>query len=139
MYGLDLGVLWRERRVRKTLNLLARLPRQSHYKAALASDDEVVALMPESLGDYRPPLTEWSPEVEHLAVIADAVRALPAVISASAGVKNGPAVPKSLPRPDTAWERLKAKRARNTQVRTLSAIRAAQERTRRLVEGGDGG
>lgn len=131
-------MVWRARQARKALNLLARLPRQSQYKAALAADDEMVALLPDvEGGEYRPPLTEWSPEVEHLAVIADAVRSLPSVIAASAGVKNGPAVPKSMPRPDSAWERLKAKRQRNTQLRTLSAIRAAQERTRR--GGGDGG
>lgn len=58
--------------------LLDRLPRHSHYKAALVNDATyaaaIVSRNPEGLKSGPPPLTEWSPEVELLAQAVDAMR-----------------------------------------------------------------
>lgn len=87
--------------------LLERLPTSSHYKAALADDDELAEL----LGDVEPqqqsvPIAGYDPVVSRLDSLFDAVNLLRETFIASKQGKNGaPPQPVRAPRPETALER----------------------------------
>lgn len=120
-YGLDLGTEWRARRFRKLLNAIDGLPRHSGFVEALTSDDDwaeqvLAAGEPENLPARR--MSEWSPVVEQLTNILDAVREQTAVAVAAAGGKPNKVKPS--PRPKTALERVR-KRRRTEQHRSLVA------------------
>jgi hypothetical protein len=129
--------LWCEGQYRLILNVIGRLPRNSHYKSAMALDEELARDAPDPVGVYRPPLTEWSPEREALADVVDSLRVLPAVIAASAGAK-GMTVPDPTPRPETAYQRVLAERAKAPARRAIDRIERAHERekNRQQDEGG---
>ncbi|MER7331661.1 MULTISPECIES: hypothetical protein [unclassified Micromonospora] len=111
IYHLDLGTEWRARRWRKLLNLIDGLPRDSAFVEALTSDEQWAR----SVLDNPPPenqparrMSEWSPQLEMLTNLYDAVRENTRAVIASAGGKPGKVLP--APRPVTALER--ARRAR---------------------------
>ncbi|MER7167028.1 hypothetical protein ABT336_13300 [Micromonospora sp. NPDC000207] len=111
MYRLDLGEEWRARRWRRLLNLIDGLPRDSAFVEALTSDDEWAAAVVANPPEERPPsrrMAEWSPQVELLTNLLDAVRENTRVALASAGGKPGQFAP--APRPVTALERVRARR-----------------------------
>lgn len=99
-----------ERRARKALNLIARLPRTSHYTAEVLLDTEVAEKLaaaedPDAeLEQPTPRLTEWTPEVERLTLVADRISEVTAVLIAvnSKGGRLKP--PRPLARPVTALD-----------------------------------
>ena len=103
--------VWRGRITpRQVLNLIDRLPRNSHYMAALADDDELAEHIDDDASAPLPPLTEWSADHAVLTVIAERLGDL---LAATAQANSGKKVPspRPLPRPDTALKR-KVKRRR---------------------------
>lgn len=103
--------LWQERRWRKLLNLIDRLPLNSCFMDEMANDEELAKSQPEPDGDGKPPpprLRDWSPEVNAIALLADRVITL---IQATIAAQGGK--PPTLPymdRPVTAAERIARKR-----------------------------
>lgn len=97
----------RSRRWRRLLNLIDRLPVDSHYAAALAQDDELLELAmaehPGPMPTRSPSTTEFTPVVELLAAVYDAIRVQTATLLAVNG--NKPEQPKPWPRPETARDR----------------------------------
>lgn len=78
----DVGVLWRSRRWRRLLNLIDKLPRNTHYHQAVLADPEHLAMLDRvrAKGDPGPaplpPLATWSAEVDKLADVIDAIKHL---------------------------------------------------------------
>lgn len=101
-----------ERRVRKLLNLILALPRNTLTQEGVANDDELVeSLMAGRDEDAPTPpirMAEFSPEVEALYGVVDR---LGDVVSGLVGL-GGKKPPKiaALRRPQTAWERIAHKR-----------------------------
>lgn len=82
------------------------LPRDSHYVAAVADDDEVAEQAgPQPSKRQPPPLTDWTPEVERLTNLEDLIRNLVALANAQVSGKN-PKPPKPSLRPETALQRI---------------------------------
>jgi hypothetical protein len=99
---VDLGTLWRSRRWNTLLALLDRLPRWSYYYDAISNDPEHADMVAKALADAGPreetpasgpALTTWTPEVEQIVRLIDAVKALHYIIPASQGSKNVKAPP----------------------------------------------
>jgi hypothetical protein len=135
--GADLGVLWRGRRWRLLLNLIDHLPRHTWTQQAMADDpeyaqkiaDAVAARKAKMVVDddelaWSPPLQQYTPEVEALASVVDAVNALRTTFIMANSEKGAqpPQIP-PYPRPVTlvATMREKAQRkARWTAHETLA-------------------
>lgn len=96
------------RRWRFILNLIDHLPSNSNYLAAIADDDELADQQSGEAAPRPPRLTEWSPEVQGIAVLADRVGELIRVMIAQGG-RRPPKIP-HYPRPVTASERAKQRR-----------------------------
>lgn len=108
-YGVDLLGLWRDEiSPRKVLNLVDRLPSTSQYIAAIGQDDEHAANVDMNAAPSPPPLTEWSPVVAGLAVVADRLGTLISVQVARGGGTPPKMAP--YPRPVTAAHRAKERR-----------------------------
>lgn len=108
------------------LSLIDHLPRHSRLGAAMADDDELAELMEGSpVSERPPPLTEWTPEVDALAKVADRLGALVETVTAALG---GTAKVPPLLRPETARDRLKVRREDELVSSLEDDIRAAQER-----------
>lgn len=76
---------------------------------AVANDEEIAASMPPpKLGP--PPLHEWDPVVELLTLLADEVRQLTALTMAANSKTGKVKPPKPLPRPRTAYDRVKSRK-----------------------------
>jgi hypothetical protein len=91
------------------LNLIDHLPRDSHYIAAIANDDEVMAELPADAKPSPPPLTEWSAEVAALAVLVDRLGELIRLMAVQvSGKKQRPIPP--YPRPITAADKVRRRR-----------------------------
>lgn len=106
MRGIDLAQLWRSRRWRLLLNLIDRLPRESHYVEAMLDDEQyalLVADMPLSEPERR--MREWTPELEALATVADRLVDVIDVLSIANGGKASE-LRRSI-RPVTAIERVR--------------------------------
>lgn len=111
--GIDLGSLWRARRWNTLLALIDRLPRHSLYSEAVANDPEHAQMLAEALleGEERddsgvtsgPPISTWTPELEAITRLIDAVKALHYIIPASQGSK-GVKPPAPEPRPTSLLE-----------------------------------
>jgi hypothetical protein len=117
--------VWRGRiTARQVLALIDRLPRDSHFIAALADDDDLAdELADEDDGPPPPPpLTEWSPVVDRLTAVVDLLGQLIATTAGAAGAKAKPPPPQ--PRPVTARDR--AKRRRREFKRSLISDRIAE-------------
>jgi hypothetical protein len=91
--------------VRKVLNLIDRLPSNSHYIAAIANDEELADGAEGEAAPSAPPLTEWSPVVAALAAVADRLSTLINVQVARGGGQTTKIAP--YPRPVTAAQRIK--------------------------------
>lgn len=108
---------------REALNLINRLPRNSHYAAAMADDDDLADLIDEDAPPPKPPLTDWSADHQMLNVIADRLGELLRLTAAANSDKKVPPY-KPLARPETALQR-KARRRRAAK-RDLIADRLAK-------------
>ena len=108
--GLDLGQLWRQRRWTLLLDVLDRLPGNSHFAAAISMDEEHARMMADAIvarkanGDEEdtdgPALTTWTPELAMLTNVFDAVTSVRhAVIMVNSEKRVDP--PKPAPRPWT--------------------------------------
>lgn len=95
------------------LTLIDHLPRTSAYAQALAQDDEL-AEADESAGPRVISLTEWSPEVEALAVVVDRLADVANCIIGTAGGRPSRVAP--YPRPVTAFDRARARRRREAAI-----------------------
>lgn len=118
--------LWRGKiTARQVLNLVDRLPRNSHFAAAMADDDELADLIDDDAPVPPPPLTDWSADHQMLNVIADRLGEL---IRTTAQVNSTKKLPEYRPlaRPETALQR-KARRHRQVK-RDLIADRLAAAR-----------
>lgn len=109
--------------IREALNLVNRLPRNSHLAAAMADDDDLAELIDEDAPAPPPPLTDFSADHQMLNIIADRLGEL---IRTTAQVNSTKKVPpvQPLPRPETALQR-KARRRREYK-RDLIADRLAR-------------
>lgn len=109
MHGIDLAVLFARRRWRRLLNLIDRLPSNSQYVQELANDADLMdAVAAAGARKHVEHLSDWSPEVGKLTLLADLVTQLLHATVAAAGGKPGRFKP--LPRPMTALEAAKHKR-----------------------------
>ena len=125
--GTDLGRLWRSRNCRKLLNLIDHLPQNTWYHQMISEDVEHAVMLlraredAEKRGVQPPPsgpsLRSWSPEVDVMTRVLDAVNNVAYATIKAAGGKGKP--PKSSPRPPTAMEkaRLKIKAERHAILR----------------------
>lgn len=114
--GIDFGALWRSRRWRKLLNLIDHLPQNTWYHQMVSEDvDHAVMLIKaqeeaKRRGHAPPPsgpaMRSWSPEVDALTKVLDAVNNL-TFVTAKAGGSKTTKQPKPAPRPETAMERAK--------------------------------
>ena len=112
--GWDLAQLWKARRWRFLLNLIDHLPRGTAFAEAVAEDDELAAQHGFDGGDKRraaPPVSEFTPDVELLAALYDRIGVLIGWVAAGAGAKKPPKA-QPWPRPVTAIERARSRRAR---------------------------
>lgn len=110
-----MGTLWRARRWRQLLNFIDRLPRHSAYHEALANDEQLAELMLKGRGgDSGPParpvrlMSEFTPEVELLSVLADRMAELIQTVAVTKGAKTRPVAHQ--PRPTTAMQRVRARK-----------------------------
>jgi hypothetical protein len=130
--GVDLGSLWRARRWNTLLAMIDRLPAWSSYYAAVANDPEHAEMAATAMeeGENRedpetsgPALTSWTPEVEVLTRVVDAVKALHYLIPAAAGsksVKPPPPEPRPVTLLDSARRRA-AYKVKKTRHEALAA------------------
>lgn len=129
MYGLDLLDFIRGRHPwGKFLRLVNGLGRSSRYAAALADDDEYaeqVLALPDR-PDRGPALTEFTPEVELLTVLVELAQATNQRLTVLAQQK--PDRVRQLPRPRTAFDRVKARRRRDYFDDLLAEVEQARER-----------
>lgn len=107
--------------VRKVLTLIDRLPSDSHYVSAVADDDDLAeAVEAHAAANPAPSMTEWSPMMALLAVIADRLAVLINVQVARGGGKPGPVHP--YPRPVTAAQRVREQRRLERHNRLVSLL-----------------
>lgn len=99
---------------RKCQVLLDGLPSASHFREAMADDDEVAEANAELLDAMpskrqAPALCEYSPEVQRLDDLLDLVHSFAAMV----GAKGTDARPRTrpVPRPETAFTRLRDRRS----------------------------
>lgn len=123
--GLNLNALFRgEYTPDEVWELLMHLPRDSATIAAIADDDELVGDV-DSIADPKPPrLTEFGPEVEALATIADRLGALLAAVTSLGGqsVRIEP-----YPRPVTAADRARKAAARRAHRKLVAQLIPGKE------------
>jgi hypothetical protein len=109
---VDAGELWRARRWRTMLDLIDHLPGWSWYASAVFNDEEHAAMLAESMkaqaeGGEKPtgapPQHHWTPEVQAITTLTDAVNQITYVTSAANGGKPSP--PKPMPRPLSPLEK----------------------------------
>jgi hypothetical protein len=124
--GWDLAALWQQRRWRFLLNLIDRLPRVSHFVTATADDEELAEQLPEpEEGSSAPPLTEWTPEVERLTLIADRLAEVVTAVGNTVAKKPRKA-PRPLPRPMTARDRIRKRKRRERHHLILKRLQEAK-------------
>lgn len=98
------------------LRWLDRLPKHSHYKAALADDEDLARRTLAGVNGSgpppapRPPITEWSRQVELLTAAVDELRELHATLIAANSKKGKRPKVRPVPRPETAVMRLEKQR-----------------------------
>jgi hypothetical protein len=119
--GVDLHELFQQRRWRRLLNLIDALPRNSHFVEALADDDDLaehLLCQPGNSGRAAAPMSQFSLELEMATNTYDRLGELIQAVTAAAGAKPPKIV--AYPRPRTATDRVRARRAR-TKHRSLVA------------------
>lgn len=111
--GVDLDALWRARRFRRILNYVDHLPRHTWYSEAVSLDEEHAEMLAKALaaqGDdgskrQAPPMHTWTPEVDMLAKVVDAVRSVNHTLAAVNSEKGkAPKPPEPEARPKTALD-----------------------------------
>lgn len=110
--GVDLDALWRGRRFRRLLNLIDHLPRHTWYSEAVSTDQEHAEMLAKALAEqgddgskHSPPMHTWSPEVDMLAKVVDAVRSVNHTLAAVNSEKGkAPKPPEPEARPKTALD-----------------------------------
>jgi len=101
--------LFGTRQVRRALNLIDHLPRNTFYTEALVNDEDFALAMArhtqaEDETEHAPPMHTWSPEMAMLAKIIDKLSGIQhAVIAVNS--KTPPSSPKPYPMPKTAMDR----------------------------------
>lgn len=130
VYGLDMLDVFRGTITPdELLTRIRGLARHSRWAEAMAQDDELAALPSDSETSPRGvPYTEWTPEVEHIAIAVDR---LGAVIETIASIVGGTVRIPPLPRPIGAAERL-AERLEDQHYDEVTA--AVEEAKRRWAE-----
>lgn len=99
-------MLWRQRRWRRLLSLIERLPAASHLAEAQSDDEDLArALLGKPQSEYRPRISEWSPVVAELNNVVDRLGELTATLVAVNGGKPPRVRPR--PRPYTAIDRVR--------------------------------
>lgn len=118
--------MWRGKiSVRKVLNLIDRLPSTSQYISAIADDEELADAVDDASARHTPPLTEWSPMMGALAVIADRLAALVNVQVARGGGTPGRVAP--YPRPVTAAQKVRERRRLERHERLVARLLPARD------------
>ena len=118
--GVDLGEAWRSRRWRWLLNIVDHLPNHTYFAEAVSNDEEHAEMLAKAEAAqtkgakdrpaWTPPLRTWTPEVDVLTRVLDAVNALKYVtIAANSEKGKAPRPPEPAPRPKTAIERARAR------------------------------
>lgn len=131
----DLTTLWKQRRFRYLLNLIDHLPRETWYNEAVSNDEEhsemiakSLAERPESSERPAPPMRTWTPEVDMMAKVVDAVRSVNHTLAAVNSEKGKtPKPPEPEPRPVSAID--KAARA----ARNAARVQKHKDLTMRLL------
>ncbi len=111
---------------------------QTQLQIALANDEEAAERYLETAekrsgmvditeGAKRPSLETWSPEVQHLAIIADRLSEVVAAIISTVPGQKPPKV-KPLPRPETAIDRVRRRRAWRRHDELVAEVEEAQRR-----------
>lgn len=121
--GWHLGRLLDECEFRFVLNVVDHLPRHSAYVQALSDDDEWAERVIDNPQPERGPsvrMADWSPELEMLTNLFDAVRELTRVTAMSAGAKPKKVNP--APRPRTALDRVRARRRKAQHNRLVTIL-----------------
>ena len=103
----DLGELWRARKWRTLLDLIDHLPGWSWYSSAVFGDEEHAAMLAESMkarkeagdeSDSAPPQHHWTPEVQALTQLTNAVNYTNYLTVQANGGKASPPAPLPTPR-----------------------------------------
>ncbi len=121
--GLSLRDLWQNREWRRLLNHIDHLPSNTWSQSQMMDHPEHAARLAESIASRRlkgelperpkPGLVAWSPEVDALTTLTDAVNSVRhAVIAVNSEKGKFPKPPEPLPRPETAVARLIATKER---------------------------
>lgn len=138
-YRLDLADEWKSRRWRRLLNMIDNLPRDSFMQEAMA-DDEALAehMLAGAPPTEKPPARRWSEygiQVELLAGIYDRLAEVPNAIAAANGAK--PRKIKPYPRPVTAMERVRDRRAKQKHRSLVSRLLPQGADTAAFLRPGD--
>lgn len=128
--GLDLGELWGSRRWGKILRLINQLPQASRYYAAVANDEEHVALLVKAqegqpAKKHTPPMSQWTQETDVLAGIYDGIQHLIGVTVAVSGNKAPATVPYA--RPETAFDKVRENQKMQKHQAVVDRVRKARE------------
>lgn len=106
------------------------MPR-SALQIALAQDDEAAEehlAAGDEAPNSGPPLESWSPEVEYLAAVVDRLgEVIQTVIATTPGAKKPPRM-RPVPRPETALDRARRRRAWARHHELVAEVEAAQAR-----------
>lgn len=110
--------------------LVEKLPRASHYRAAISRDVELYeqsGVADKAPGKPPPPdLVDFPPEVELLAAVYDRLGEVIAAVAASAGSKKK-IRPRPWARPETARDILRKRRARDNFLHLEQALTFVDE------------
>lgn len=122
--GWHLGRLLDECEFRFVLNVVDHLPRNSAFVQAMTDDEEWAAqVLDGPQPEKKPPavrMADWSPEMEMLTNLLDAVRELTRVAAMAGGSKPKKTPP--APRPRTALDRLRERRREAKHRRVVAAV-----------------
>lgn len=123
--------MWHSRQWRRLLNFIDHLPRNSHYTQAVVNDEEHARMLVEAMDgqpkeDPAPPMSTWSPEVEQLVTLTDAVRALNLTVQGLAGAKPPKFVPS--PRPRTMMEKARRDQRKRKHEELVALVLPPEER-----------
>lgn len=110
--------LWRARQWRRLLNLIDHLPQHTYYHAAVAMDEEHARMIVEAERAAKargeepptsagPSMATWSPEVDKLVMLLDAVKENTYVTAKAASDKGIGSPPKPHPRPTSVLEKVR--------------------------------
>lgn len=127
-WGLNLGQMWRNGKQSRMLRLIGQLRRGSRFAAAVANDEEHVALILEAeknqpdkkdSGGY--PLADWTTENDQLAALVDGQNTLIAVMVKANGGNPGRIKPSA--RPTTKFAEVAERQAVSRHRATVARVR----------------